>query len=163
MADYKNGWYEGFMNEEYPVISNVFKKMKITIPSDVCVDVGCDIGSTALFLKKFGCKQVIGYDTDQSVKDHLLPNSIDSLHLNELSINELKEYIDKGYFLKFDCEGCEEKYLPYLKTYNNAMICIHNNVKDYTNESYSFMLNGYIPIFHSKDWKEICYINLPNF
>lgn len=162
MDSYQNVWYQGFMDEEYPVLDKVFKRMKITIPSNTCVDIGCDIGSTAIFMKKYGCKEIIGYDTDQSVKDHLIPNSIDKLYLHELSIMELKEYMNKGYFLKFDCEGCEEKYLPYLKKYNNAMVCIHNNVKDYPNEGYEFMLNGYIPIFHSKDWKEICYINLPS-
>ena len=155
---YDNKWYDGFKNEEEPVLRQVFRNLKLWM-SPICVDVGCDIGSTAIFMKEFGCRKVIGYDVDLSIKDNILPNSIDELHIGELPRGKLEEYIRNGYFLKFDCEGCEYHYFDKLMNYNNVMVCLHNTVDDYSVRSYTLMMNGFVPIFHSKDWKEICYIH----
>jgi hypothetical protein len=41
---------------------------------------------------------VIGYDIDESIRSNILPNSIDELHIGELTRGKLEEYIGKGYF-----------------------------------------------------------------
>ena len=96
---YNNKWYDGFKKEEEPVLRQVFRNLKITlVGGSICVDVGCDIGSTAIFLKEFGCRKVIGYDIDESIRESILPNSIDELHIGELTRSKLEEYLGKRYF-----------------------------------------------------------------
>ena len=147
---------EGFINNEKPRLMKILKALGIDLGGSCVVDVGAEVGLSAQMFKELGAQCVIGYDINETYCRNRL-NVFDEYYCREMTIEEYLNYIDKGYFIKFDCEGCEEKYIK-VKLPSRGLICLHDWVNGHNDLAYMLIDNDFIPVFHSYDWREICYL-----
>lgn len=145
-----------YLEVERPLIEQIFKRLGVKI--EKAVDVGAEVGYSAQLLREFGASYVIGYEVNPAYCKSRL-NVFNEYYCREMDLSEYEQYIIQGYFIKMDCEGCEEKYL--LRAIPaKGFICIHSWVQNHEDLAYQLIRSGYIPVFHSYDWKEICYLKL---
>ena len=141
-----------YKNKEYPKFKQIFKLFNLTF--NKVVDVGAEIGLSAQLFKEFGAKEIIGYEIDKTLCDAADRSLFSVYYCREMTKEEYLSYQD--YFIKMDCEGCEEKYLDIIP--EHGLISLHDWTPNHLKNAERLWIAGYIPVFHSYDWHEITYL-----
>ena len=122
------------------------------------VDIGAGLGESMHMFEILGVPIVdmVGYETDPLLCSKAEPPYRDHIHCSALSFDDYVDYVGKRYFIKMDCEGCEKDYLFRLWP-TGGLVSVHSWVKGHEELGYEMMRAGWIPVFHSYDWREITY------
>ena len=113
----------------------------------VVIDIGSDIGSSAMYFIQHGAYHVYGFSLEkQYFKDKRYTHYIYNLEKINYVINNIIPYYmvtGNNIILKMDCEGCEWNFtIDFIKQFSEWIIAMHNPVMN--NELYDYILqNGY--------------------
>ena len=151
-----------FMTWEAPKYMNILRD--VIKDFNYVVDVGAEIGLSALVFKLINPNiNVIGYETNPAYCSNAISMLFREYYCREMAITEYNGYLSAHYFIKMDCEGCEAKYLN-VNVPLFGFICLHKLDNVDTSALQDKLYNeGYVPVFVSQDWKEVCFMRVKGF
>ena len=113
----------------------------------VVIDIGADIGSSAMYFLQHGANHVYGFSLDkQYFKNKNYTHYKYSIEKINYVINNIMPYYmatGNNLILKMDCEGCEWNFtIDFIKQFSEWIIALHNPIMN--NELYDYILqNGH--------------------
>ena len=118
----------GYWNEYNKFYNSIDYKDKSIL------DIGSDIGSSAIWFIQRGAKEVVGFSREKQYFKH--PNYTHK----QYSFNEINDIVKTKKFdiLKMDCEGCEWNFtINFINQFDNWVIALHKPINN--NEVYSYI------------------------
>ena len=143
------------MKFERPKLERVFRRLNLHF--DRVVDVGAEVGASAELFREFGAVEVIGYEVDRNACKAADLSKFTNYFCRAMTLAEYLDYVRDGWFIKMDCEGCEADYITKALP-ERGLISLHDWVFRHMEFAETLQNNGFMPVFHSYDWREITYL-----